>query len=90
MKTKLKDRGRWLPEKSLLFINDYPEYEMCCFKRKMSVPKRLIDSKAWYPLSFLLEITVMGIEDKNTKNSIKSKNYPKSKTLRELEKLDID
>ena len=32
----------------------------------------------------------MGIEDKNTKNSIKSKNYPKSKTLRELKKLDID
>ena len=32
----------------------------------------------------------MGIEDKNTKNSIKSKNYPESKTLRELEKLDID
>ena len=31
-----------------------------------------------------------GIEDKNTKNSIQSKNYPKSKTLRELEKLDID
>ena len=26
----------------------------------------------------------MGIQDKNTKNSIKSRNYPKSKTLREL------
>ena len=56
----------------------------------MGAPKRLIDSKAWCPLSFLLEITAMGIKDKNTKNSIKSKNYPKSKTLRELEKLDID
>ena len=32
----------------------------------------------------------MGIQDKNMKNSIKSKNYPKSKTLREFEKLDID
>ena len=32
----------------------------------------------------------MGIQDKNTKNSIKSKNYPKSKTLRKLEKSDID
>ena len=35
-------------------------------------------------------ITIKGIEDKNTKNSINSKNYPKSRTLRELEKLDID
>ena len=32
----------------------------------------------------------MGIQDKNTKNSIKSKNYPKSKTLKEFEKLYID
>ena len=32
----------------------------------------------------------MGIQDKSTKNSIKSKDYPKSKTLRELEKFDID
>ena len=32
----------------------------------------------------------MGIQDKNTKNSKKSKNYPKSKTMRELEKFDID
>ena len=35
-------------------------------------------------------IPIMRIQDKNTKNSIKSKNYPKSKTLRELEKFDID
>ena len=35
-------------------------------------------------------ITIMGIQDKNTKNSIKSKSYPKDRTLRELEKLDID
>ena len=35
-------------------------------------------------------IIITGIQDKNTKNSIKSKNYPKSKTLKELEKLDID
>ena len=32
----------------------------------------------------------MGIQDKNTKNNIKSKDYPKSKTLRELEKLETD
>ena len=32
----------------------------------------------------------MGIQDKNTKNSIKSKTYPKSKTLIEFKKLDID
>ena len=32
----------------------------------------------------------MGIPDENTKNSIKSKNYRKSKTLRELEKSDVD
>ena len=32
----------------------------------------------------------MRIQDKNTNNSIKSKDYRKSKTLRELEKLDID
>ena len=32
----------------------------------------------------------MGIQDKNTKNSIKSKNFHKSKTLREFEKLYID
>ena len=63
---------------------------MCYFERKMSAPKRLIDLKAWCSLSFLLEITVMGIKDKNTKNSIRLKNYPKSKTLKELEKLDID
>ena len=42
-------------------------------------------------LSFLLEInniTIIGIQDKNMKNSIKSKNCPKSKTLREIETLD--
>ena len=32
----------------------------------------------------------MGIQHKNTKNSIKPKNYPKSKALRALNKLDID
>ena len=31
----------------------------------------------------------MGIQDKNTRNSIKSMNYPKSKTLRKLEKLAL-
>ena len=35
-------------------------------------------------------ITIMGTQDKNTKNSIKSKNYHKSKTLKEFEKLYID
>ena len=32
----------------------------------------------------------MGIQDKDTKNSIKSMNYPKSKTQRELGKFNID
>ena len=32
----------------------------------------------------------MAIQDKNMKNNIKSKNYLKRKTLRELEKLEID
>ena len=31
----------------------------------------------------------MEIQDKNTKNSIKPKNYLKSKTLRELKKLTL-
>ena len=31
----------------------------------------------------------MGIQDKNTKNIIKSKNYPKNKILRELENLTL-
>ena len=58
----------------------------------MSAPNRLIDSKAWCPLSFLLEIvsTIMGIQDKNMKNSIKLNNYLKSKTMSKLKKLDID
>ena len=34
---------------------------------------------------FLLEI----LSDKKTKNSLKSKNYPKRKTLRKLEKLRL-
>ena len=34
-------------------------------------------------------ITIMGIQDKNTKNSIKSKNYHKSKTLKEFENLTL-
>ena len=32
----------------------------------------------------------MGIQDKNTKNSIKSKNHHTSKTLREFETLYLD
>ena len=35
-------------------------------------------------------IIMMGIQDKNTKNGIKSNNYPKRETLREPEKLNID
>ena len=31
-----------------------------------------------------------GNKDRNMKNSIKSKNYPKSKTLMELEKFNVD
>ena len=35
-------------------------------------------------------ITILGIQHKNKKNSIKSKNNPKDKTLRGLKKLEID
>ena len=35
-------------------------------------------------------VTIMEIQGKNTKNSIQSKNYPKSKTMREFVKFDID
>ena len=45
--------------------------------------------RGWRQLSFLLllftDITMMGIQHKNTRNSMKSKNYPKSSALRELE-----
>ena len=40
--------------------------------------------------TFVDPVTITTIQDKNTKNIIKSKNYKKSKTLRELEKLSID
>ena len=39
----------------LVIITIISDYEMCCFKRKMSAPKRPIHSKAWRLLSFLLE-----------------------------------
>ena len=35
-------------------------------------------------------ITIKGIQDKDTTNNIKSKNYLKNKTLRWLKRLDID
>ena len=60
------------------------------FQEKMSAPRRLINSKAWSPLSFLLEIYHhYGNTRQNTKNSKKSKDYPESKTLRELKKLTL-
>ena len=56
MKIKLKDSGiGGSLKENLLVISDYPDYEMCCLKRKMSAPMRLIDSKAWCPLSFHLK-----------------------------------
>ena len=75
--------------KRLFFTCNYDDYETYCFKEKMSAPKSLIDSKAWCPLSFLLEILslITGIQDENTKIKIKAKNYPKSKSLRKLESL---
>ena len=42
------------PNKMLLFIIRHYDYEMCSFKRKMSAPRRLIDSKAWCPLLEIL------------------------------------
>ena len=41
--------------KRLSFISNHYDYEMCCFKRKMSVPKRLMDSKAWCPVKELTD-----------------------------------
>ena len=34
--------------------SNYYDYKMCCFERKMSAPKRLIDLGDWCPLSFCL------------------------------------
>ena len=76
--------------KRLLFIINYHDCDMCCFKRNMSASKRLIDLKACCPFSFLLKILAPRMQDKNTKSITKPKNHPKSRTLRELEKLDID
>ena len=91
-------KKRWKTEvgaslsKRLLFFGHYYDYEICRFKGKMSASKRLIDSKAWCLLSVFTwnTITKMGIQNKDIKNSTKSKNYTKSKTLSEIEKLDID
>ena len=47
-------------------------------------------SQASIKLFTWILIVTMGIQDKNKKNSIESKNYPKIKILRELEKFDID
>ena len=62
----------------------------------MSAPKELIDLTAWYPLNFLLETFYLNYyyhnrstTQKNTKNSTRSKNYPKGKTLRELQNLTL-
>ena len=75
----------------MFFISYRCDYEMCCFKRNMSAAKRLIDLKAFCPLSFYLYYHHNGNRrQKNTKSSIKSENCLKSKTLRELEKLGID
>ena len=75
-----------------MYKNCY-DYEMCCFKREMSAPERLIDSKVWYSY-YAFYLNYYRYNDntrrKKTKNMIKSKNYPKSKTVRELEKFDFD
>ena len=42
----------------MLVIN-YHNYEMCCYKKEMSAPKRVIDSKAWCPLGFLKKLTLI-------------------------------
>ena len=56
MKVKLKDKWVAPYNKRPLFIGNYYDNEMCCFKREMIAPKRLIESKAWCQLSFLLEL----------------------------------
>ena len=40
--------------KRLLFTSNYHDYEICCFEREMNISERLIDTKAWCPLNFLL------------------------------------
>ena len=37
----------------------------------------------------LMTFMAIGMQDKNTKNCTKSKNYPKSKALRDLEQFDF-
>ena len=69
----------------------YYDYEICCFKREMSAPKRLIDSKAWCLLSFFLK---HHHHIRNTRQ--KHEEYHKIKELSEKEntegaqKLEID
>ena len=63
---------------------------MCCLKRKVSAPERPKYSKAWCPLKLFIRKSYNHNQYKNTKNSIIPKNYPKSKTLRVLNKLDIE
>ena len=77
MKVKLKEVeevGGSL-NKRLLFVSNYYDYEMCCFKGEISAPKRTIVSKVWRPLSFLLEILspLWEYKTNSTKNNIKSK-----------------
>ena len=60
-------------------------------KEKMSAPKRMINSKVWCLLKtfYLKYYYYIGNTKQKTKNSIKSKNYSKSKTPRKLIKLSL-
>ena len=76
MKVKLKNKIRWLPKQKTII---YQSVTITIFKCVVSIK-----------LFTWNTITIMGVQDKNTKSGIKSKTYLKGKILRELEKLDID
>ena len=56
MKVSWKTEVSGSLNKRLWFTGNYYDYEMCCFKRRTSVPKRLIDSNAWFSLNCSLEL----------------------------------
>ena len=93
MKLIKAERQRWVAP----LIKDYYSLVIitimkCVFQKKIECSweahrfKSLVSIKLFTGNTF----TIMKIQDKNMRNSIKSKNHLKSKTMRELEKLDID
>ena len=54
MKVKMEVGGS--RKKMVSFTSYHYDHEMFCFNREMSTSKAFIDSKAWFPLSFLPEL----------------------------------